>query len=244
MFVGRWLLALTLDAEFSIEHVYGHHRRLATPADPATARRGESFYTFLVRSVVGQTRSAFELERGRLQKLGHGTWSAHNRYLRGWVMSAALVVAFGACRRPGRCRDLPADGDRGPVRARGRQLLRALRPGARSGRAGRAASLLELEQAAQQRGLLQPRAPFAPSRRGRREVLAAALIPRSADAAFRLPDLHAARVRAAGLVPQPHDSAAARLGPAAMRTRPSAGSPPQANRASGLRDLQLATQGG
>lgn len=100
MFVGRWLLALTLDAEFSIEHVYGHHRRLATPADPATARRGESFYAFLVRSVLGQTRSAFELERDRLQKLGHGTWSAHNRYLRGWVMSAALVVAFGLAAGP------------------------------------------------------------------------------------------------------------------------------------------------
>ena len=40
MIAGRWLLALTFDAEFSIEHVYGHHRRLATPADPATARRG------------------------------------------------------------------------------------------------------------------------------------------------------------------------------------------------------------
>jgi alkane 1-monooxygenase len=94
MFVGRWLLALTLDAEFSIEHVYGHHRRLATAADPATARRGESFYTFLFRSLAGQTRSAFDLERGRLETLGHGTWSWHNRYLRGWLMSAVLVAAF------------------------------------------------------------------------------------------------------------------------------------------------------
>jgi alkane 1-monooxygenase len=100
MFAGRWLLALTLDAEFSIEHVYGHHRRLATTADPATARRGESFYAFLFRSLVGQTRSAFELERGRLQTLGHGTWSWHNRYLRGWLMSAALVAAFGYAAGP------------------------------------------------------------------------------------------------------------------------------------------------
>lgn len=100
MFVGRWLLALTLDAEFSIEHVYGHHRRLATLADPATARRGESYYPFLVRSVIGQSRSAFELERARLHKLGHGPWSVHNRYLRGWVMSAAIVVAFAFAAGP------------------------------------------------------------------------------------------------------------------------------------------------
>lgn len=95
MFVGRWLLALTLDAEFAIEHVYGHHARLATPADPATARRGEHFYAFLVRSIVGQTRSAFRLERDRLERLGRGTWTVHNRYLRGWLMSLAIAVAFG-----------------------------------------------------------------------------------------------------------------------------------------------------
>jgi alkane 1-monooxygenase len=94
MIVGRWLLALTFDAEFAIEHVYGHHRRLATPADPATARRGEHFYLYLLRSVSGQSLSAFRLEQQRLQTLGHRTWSLHNRYLRGWLMSAAIVAAF------------------------------------------------------------------------------------------------------------------------------------------------------
>jgi alkane 1-monooxygenase len=94
MVAGRWLLALTFDAEFAIEHVYGHHRRLATPADPATARRGEHFYLYLLRSVTGQSLSAFDLERQRLHTLGHGTWSLHNRYLRGWLMSAAIVAAF------------------------------------------------------------------------------------------------------------------------------------------------------
>ena len=96
MTVGRWLLAVTFDAEFSIEHVYGHHRRLATSADPASARRGEAFYGFLVRSVLGQTRSAAALETQRLQTLGHGFWSVHNRYLRGWLMSAAIVGTFAA----------------------------------------------------------------------------------------------------------------------------------------------------
>jgi hypothetical protein len=94
MVAGRWLLAVTFDAEFSIEHVYGHHRRLATTADPASARRGEHFYSFLRRSVVGQTKSAFALEQQRLRTLGHGTWSLHNRYLRGWLMSTAIVGAF------------------------------------------------------------------------------------------------------------------------------------------------------
>jgi Fatty acid desaturase len=96
MTVGRWLLAITFDAEFSIEHVYGHHRRLATAADPASARRGEHFYAFLFRSLLGQTRSAAALERQRLDTLGHGFWTVHNRYLRGWLMSAVIVAAFAA----------------------------------------------------------------------------------------------------------------------------------------------------
>jgi alkane 1-monooxygenase len=96
MFAGRSLLALTFDAEFAIEHVYGHHRRLATLEDPATARRGEHYYSFLGRSLVGQTRSAFVLERDRLAKLGHGTWTWRNRYLRGWLLSAAIAAGFAA----------------------------------------------------------------------------------------------------------------------------------------------------
>ena len=34
---------------FCIEHVYGHHRKVGTFNDPATARLGESFYRFFLR---------------------------------------------------------------------------------------------------------------------------------------------------------------------------------------------------
>jgi alkane 1-monooxygenase len=94
MFIGRWLLAFTLDAEFSIEHVYGHHNRLGTARDPATARRGEHFYAFLVRSLIGQTRSAWALESARLTRLGHAPLGWRNRMLRGWLMSLVIVAAF------------------------------------------------------------------------------------------------------------------------------------------------------
>ncbi|HEX7374642.1 MAG TPA: alkane 1-monooxygenase [Steroidobacteraceae bacterium] len=100
MLVGRWLLALTLDAEFSIEHVYGHHRRLATAQDPASARRGEQFYGFLVRSIVGQTRSAWMLETERLAKFGLPALTWRNRMLRGWAMSAAIAALFFAAAGP------------------------------------------------------------------------------------------------------------------------------------------------
>ncbi len=75
---------------FHIEHRLGHHARVATPADPATARLGESVYAFYARSIVGGYRSAWHLETNRLRQLGLPLVSARNQML--WY--AALPVAF------------------------------------------------------------------------------------------------------------------------------------------------------
>ncbi len=88
---GRWLLAFTFDTTFAIEHVHGHHARVATFEDPASARRGESVYAFIVRSTFQQLASAWDLEARRLARKGHGTWSRHNRWLRGQLFTLALL---------------------------------------------------------------------------------------------------------------------------------------------------------
>ncbi|MCH8150382.1 MAG: hypothetical protein IH987_20790, partial [Planctomycetes bacterium] len=53
----RWLsrvvLAPVAYGHFFVEHNRGHHRRVATPEDPASARLGESFWAFLPRTVLG-----------------------------------------------------------------------------------------------------------------------------------------------------------------------------------------------
>jgi alkane 1-monooxygenase len=100
----RWLsrvaLAQSAYGHFFIEHNRGHHVRVATPEDPASARLGESFYAFLPRTVVGSLLSAWELERTRLQRLGRSPWTPGNDILGAWAMTvvlfAALTVAFGA----------------------------------------------------------------------------------------------------------------------------------------------------
>jgi alkane 1-monooxygenase len=99
----RWLsrvaLAQSAYGHFFIEHNRGHHVRVATPEDPASARLGESFYAFLPRTVVGSLLSAWELERTRLQRLGRSPWTPGNDILGAWAMTvvlfAALTVAFG-----------------------------------------------------------------------------------------------------------------------------------------------------
>lgn len=80
---------------FSIEHVRGHHVRVATPADPASARLGEGFYRFWLRCVPGSVASAWRLEKERLARRGLAVWSGDNEMLRFAAVLAALYLALG-----------------------------------------------------------------------------------------------------------------------------------------------------
>jgi alkane 1-monooxygenase len=99
----RWLSRVALAqsgyGHFFIEHNRGHHVRVATPEDPASARLGESFYAFLPRTVIGSLRSAWRLERTRLERMGRSPWTLRNDMLSAWAMTVALfgalTVAFG-----------------------------------------------------------------------------------------------------------------------------------------------------
>jgi alkane 1-monooxygenase len=64
-FAGMVNLFTCLYSHFYIEHRLGHHARVGTAADPATARRGEGFYSFLLRTIPGQWSSAFDIEKRR-----------------------------------------------------------------------------------------------------------------------------------------------------------------------------------
>ncbi|TXS39796.1 alkane 1-monooxygenase [Streptomyces sp. OR43] len=103
--VERWLskiaLAPTWYGHFFIEHNRGHHVRVATPEDPASARLGESFWSFLPRTVSGSLHSAWTLESTRLKRLGKGPWTPRNDVLNAWAMSLALFAALTAAFGPG-----------------------------------------------------------------------------------------------------------------------------------------------
>ncbi len=100
----RWLSRVALAqsgyGHFFIEHNRGHHVRVATPEDPASSRLGESFYRFLPRTVAGSLRSAWELERTRLARLGSSPWTRRNDILTAWAMTVVLfgvlAAVFGA----------------------------------------------------------------------------------------------------------------------------------------------------
>lgn len=82
---------------FCVEHVFGHHRHVATPLDPATARAGESVYRFLPRTLLGGFRSFWRIEAERIRK--HGRWGwADARVRHGLLLAGAyggVAVVFG-----------------------------------------------------------------------------------------------------------------------------------------------------
>ncbi len=96
----RWLskiaLAQSFYGHFYIEHNRGHHVRVATPEDPASARVGESFYAFWPRTVGGSLRSAWNLEKRRIARRRQHPWRLSNDVLNAWLMSAVLWAALVA----------------------------------------------------------------------------------------------------------------------------------------------------
>jgi alkane 1-monooxygenase len=95
---GKILLMTVCYMHFYIEHNRGHHVLVATPDDPATARKNESFYKFWMRSVFKGYAHAWRLEAESLKRKGHAIWSIHNEMIRFAVLPllfcGALTLMF------------------------------------------------------------------------------------------------------------------------------------------------------
>lgn len=96
--ISQWLSALALHTSFPIEHVVGHHRHVGTGFDPTTARRGEGFWRYIIRSVSGCYRNAWRFEFARCRRKGLSI--LHNRALAGYgkqcVVLATVYIIGGA----------------------------------------------------------------------------------------------------------------------------------------------------
>jgi alkane 1-monooxygenase len=97
--LAQLLLTTVCYGHFYIEHNRGHHARVATPDDPATARLGESLYGFVPRAIAGSLVSAWRLETLRLRRRDEACFSRHNQMLWFFAVPAlftlALALAWG-----------------------------------------------------------------------------------------------------------------------------------------------------
>tara|TARA_B100000686_G_scaffold257199_1_gene269200 strand:+ start:348 stop:1361 length:1014 start_codon:yes stop_codon:yes gene_type:complete len=93
--IGVLLLVLCCYGHFRIEHVYGHHKHVATKEDPATARKGENFYFYFIRCVINSVISSWNIEKNILDKKNINTLSLQNRMLHYFVLEIIfLFIAF------------------------------------------------------------------------------------------------------------------------------------------------------
>ncbi len=89
--LGILNLISCLYAHFYVEHRKGHHARVATASDPATARMGESVYAFFLRSIPGQWRSALQIEMARLKRVGAAPLGWRNFVLNTFYLQLILL---------------------------------------------------------------------------------------------------------------------------------------------------------
>ena len=92
--LGGALLAGSNYLHYSIEHVYGHHVNACTFHDPNSARLGESFYHFLLRSVAGSYKNAWRIENKRLRKKCIPFYSIHNKMLVFQLIGLTLLLTI------------------------------------------------------------------------------------------------------------------------------------------------------
>ena len=93
--IGVLLLIVCCYGHFRIEHIYGHHRNVATKEDPATARRGENFYFYFIRCVINSVISSWKIEKNMLDKRNIKIFSFRNRMLHYFVLEFLfLLVAY------------------------------------------------------------------------------------------------------------------------------------------------------
>lgn len=93
-FLAKALLLSSLYMHFFIEHNKGHHKRVATPEDPSSARYGEPVYLFWIRSIGLSYWSAWEIANADTVKRGTSKLSLRNEMLLFHIVQAVFVAGI------------------------------------------------------------------------------------------------------------------------------------------------------
>ncbi len=97
--MAKVLLMTSLYPHFFIEHNYGHHKNVATPEDPASARYNEVLYVFWIRSMVFAYISAWKIENKRIRRKEGSAFSLKNEMILFTLIEilllAGITIFFG-----------------------------------------------------------------------------------------------------------------------------------------------------
>jgi alkane 1-monooxygenase len=93
-FYSKALLMTVCYMHFYIEHNRGHHVLVATPSDPATARKHQNFYAFWIQSVFIGYKHAWQLEADRIRRKNIPVLSYHNEMIRFLILPLMFCISL------------------------------------------------------------------------------------------------------------------------------------------------------
>ena len=98
-FLAKVSLLTSLYMHFFIEHNRGHHKNVATPKDPSSAKYGEPLYFFFFRTIVLSYVSAWKIASKDMRNARRNPLSLHNEMLQYHLIQLSfvslIVVMFG-----------------------------------------------------------------------------------------------------------------------------------------------------
>ncbi len=90
--LAKALLLTSLYMHFFTEHNKGHHKRVATPEDPSSARFGEPVYTFYFRTIIFSYLSAWHIANDETRKKGNPAFSLYNEMIQFTLIQIVFLV--------------------------------------------------------------------------------------------------------------------------------------------------------
>jgi len=91
-FLSKSLLLTSLYMHFFIEHNKGHHKHVATPHDPSTAKYKQSIYAFWMQTLIGTYQSAWHIAIGDAKKRNNTYPILNNEMF--WFQSIQIVFVM------------------------------------------------------------------------------------------------------------------------------------------------------
>ena len=88
MFLAHVMLTTSIQNHFVTYHNSGHHRDVGTPEDFSSAKQGDNFYYFALRSQIGGYFKTWKLESKRLTALGK------NKFINPMIIYTLIPILF------------------------------------------------------------------------------------------------------------------------------------------------------
>ncbi len=92
--LGKWVYISLLFGHHTSAHNKIHHRYVASPRDPNSAREGETFYQFFTRAWIGAFKAGYDIERADMARAGRSGPHPYVTYLTGGAAGMLVIAAL------------------------------------------------------------------------------------------------------------------------------------------------------